>query len=100
MPALVFWDFVAAFPSVSQAWLFTVLAAAGFPEGFLRLVHGIYFMNFAYGTDGTSHRFLFQILSGVVQGCPLSGLLFAVLLDPFLRAISSLIDDKGDAVTR
>ena len=57
-------------------------------------------MNFAFGTGGSTHRFLFRVLFGVVRGCPLSCLLFAVLLDPFLRAISALIDDKGDAVTR
>eukprot|EP00972_Heterocapsa_arctica_P045683 6741317-Heterocapsa_arctica.AAC.1 len=39
-------------------------------------------------------------MSGVLQGCPLSGLLFAVSLDPYLRWMKHDIEDAGLGVIR
>ena len=35
LPLLVFFDFAAAFPSISHTWLFLILRALNFPIGFI-----------------------------------------------------------------
>jgi hypothetical protein len=39
-------------------------------------------------------------MSGVLQGCPLSGLIFVLVMDPLLAAMEGLIDKTGLATTR
>jgi hypothetical protein len=39
------------------------------------------------------HRFLFWILSGIIQGCPCSGSLFAIAADFIIRALAAEITD-------
>ena len=87
MPLLVFFDFAAAFPSVSHQWLFLTLDALQFPKGIIALVKNMYTRNSALYFNGTENICLFHIITGVLQGCPLSGLLFAACMDPFLRHI-------------
>ena len=36
-------------------------------------------------------RFLFRILCGIIQGCPLSGSLFVIALNPFLNCFETLL---------
>ena len=47
-------------------------------------------MCFAYSTNAGGMMLLWLIQSGVLQGCPLSGLLFVVAIDPFSRAFEKL----------
>ena len=85
IPILVLFDFSAAFPSVSHTWLFLALEAMHFTPEFINMVKSLYTNNIAmYNTQGCNHV-LFCIISGILQGCPLSGFLFAVVIDPFLR---------------
>ena len=79
-------------------FLHLVIAFYGFPEGFCRLVEGIYFLNFAYIDIAGQLIFLLTYLSGVLQGCPLSGMLFTICLDPFLIWLNAVI--KDDALLR
>ena len=44
-------------------------------------------MNFAFAVGNGHLQFLFLIWSGVLRGCPLSGSLFAMVMDSFLRAM-------------
>ena len=46
---------------------------------------GLYFFNTVITYNGPNELFLWWVLSGVLQGCPMSGFSFAVALDPFLR---------------
>ena len=73
LSALTFWDYAAVFPSVIHDWIFLVVAANGFPEGFCNLIDGIYYINMAYIDISGQIIFLLTYLSGVLQGCPLSG---------------------------
>ena len=41
--------------------------------------------------DGAPLQFLFLHLSGVIQGCPLSALIFILCMDPFLKEIDRLL---------
>ena len=61
-----------------------VAVACALPAGMLLLPEAMYAVNLAYGFVGASRRFLFAVWAGVLQGCPWSGFLFALSLDPFL----------------
>lgn len=102
-----FWDYACAFPSVGHLWLFCLLDAYGFPAGFVALVKGMYHCCFAYSTHGSALLMLWIVRAGVLQGCPLSGLLFSIAMDPFALALDKLqsscnlvrnLRDKGHSV--
>jgi hypothetical protein len=99
-PVIALFDYAAAFPSVIHAWIMLVLEGIGAPQVFIALIKGFYFWcRTATSIAGQVH-FLFLILSGVLQGCPLSGMIFAIAIDPFLRYIDASIDLKGLGMTR
>jgi hypothetical protein len=82
-------DFGSAFPGVSQWYLALVLEICGAPWWFVTFVGILYAYNPAYSVSEEGVVFLFDITSGVLQGCPLSGTLFVIIIDPFLKWISS-----------
>lgn len=93
---LALFDLRAAFPSVSRTYLNVAVEEVGAPGGLCRIVHGL--------QDGAVAQFckagvvvpLFPIERGVAQGCPLSGMLFCVAIDPFLRAgVVALAKHRG-----
>jgi endonuclease/exonuclease/phosphatase family metal-dependent hydrolase len=103
-------DLVAAFPSLAHSWIFAVLRKMGVPRFFRRALAKLYRrvnIMILFGgilADG------FAASSGIKQGCPASGSLFAIALDPFLRmlclrmpmplnVVSAFADDIG-IVTR
>ena len=84
-PSLIsLYDFAAAFPSMSHTWIPACLTALGIPSGAHDLTMSMYCLNLAHSAAGGALIPLFLILSGVLQGCPLSGFLFAVGVDLFL----------------
>ena len=95
-PVLAAFDYGTAFPSLSQLWLFLTIAASQLPSGFADLISG-FFNNVsavASSPDGV-FQLRFSIASGVIQGCALSGLLFSLAIDPFLRYIKRVIVNPG-----
>jgi len=81
---LMLFDFKAAFPSVSHKFLFMMLKAAGLPRRFRNFFKALYQDNQVFiKIDGVSYYFL-TVLAGVLQGCPASGSLFVIVLNPFL----------------
>ena len=99
-PILASWDYEAAFPSVLHAWMHFILPYLGFPKGFCNLVEGMYVCVMSYGDAEKCMVFLFLILSGVIQGCPLSGLIFVASIDPILAEMKRKLDDKNLSITR
>ena len=77
-------DFAAAFPSVLQAWLLSALIAIQAPTGFINTFTSMYSENHAYSKSQGGLVLMFKVFSGVLQGCPLSGALFNVGIDPLL----------------
>ena len=97
-PAMIFFDFLAAFPSVSHAFLFKILEAAGIPKRFINIIKKLYTdCRHQIRIDGKLYPGPL-LLGGVRQGCPLSGILFALVVDPFLRCLDAIL--KGDDLAR
>ena len=89
------YDFAAAFPSMSNTWIAACLTALGIPSGAHNLIMSMCCLNLAHSAVGGALIPLFLILSGVLQGCPLSGFLFAVGVDPFLWWMYKVIELAG-----
>ena len=70
-----------AFPSVPHYWLVFVLNLIGL-EGLLDAILSLYRVNKVYMDTRNGVVFMFSVLSGVLQGCPLSGSVFVVAFDP------------------
>jgi hypothetical protein len=84
---LVLFDFKAAFPSLAHSWIFAVLRKMRLPAEIIAMLEALYHgcrMNIVIGgvTDVT-----ISVEAGIKQGCPASGSLFALALDPFVRLL-------------
>jgi hypothetical protein len=99
-PILALWDIASAFPSVSHEWLMLVLDLIGAPCGLRNLVRALYRACRAFAVMNGDIRFLYFVQSGVLQGCPLSGMLFAIIFDPFLRHLEAVIDARRQGTSR
>ena len=93
-------DFAAAFPSVAHRWIFAVLRVCNIPDTYLRVIESLYFECKTYILAQGRREFLCVIKSGVLQGCPLSGSLFAIAIDPFLRLIDAALDHGRSGIVR
>ena len=96
LPRLVFFYFKAAFPSTSWRWLFFLLERAGIPTGLLNLIRALHTEVYVHSAE--TRETLFQILTGILQGCPLSGSLLIVAFNPLIVALSKLSPDKAEMV--
>lgn len=84
----VFLDFATAFPSLAHGWLFSVMTAAGLPEAIIRVVIFLYSKQVTYFMVAGELVAEVALERGVKQGCPLSGTLFAMAVDPLLRRLA------------
>jgi hypothetical protein len=93
--AIVLFDFKAAFPSLERAFMIRTLEWLGMPEKQLNLIRTMYDRTRvkirAAGEEGEG----FEMTRGIRQGCPLSPLIFAVVVDILLRRLSKNLEDKG-----
>ena len=84
-PIIALFDFIAAFPSVLHEWLFLILDVCELSVGMFSICTSMYWLAQGVGRlCGLQTMFLYWIWSGVLQGCPLSGSLFVLAIDPFL----------------
>ena len=59
----------------------------GLPEGLICYIKSLYTNNkFFYRGDGKT-KMLYEILSGIIEGCPLLGSIFDIVVDPSLRLL-------------
>ena len=90
-PLAILFDFKAAFPSACHCFLMHVLTSCGLPKPLLNIIKRLYY-RCKHKIRFSSSLFLGPaLLAGVRQGCPLSGILFAIVLDPFLRLLHNAI---------
>ena len=85
--ALVLFDFRAAFPSVSQDFLFAVMEYLGLPVSAVNVLAALYDNNRCEILINGETYLGFSMASGIRQGCPLSPLLFAAVADLLLRTL-------------
>ena len=89
--AVVLFDFRAAFPSMSQQFLLRILGALGLPDFVLHFISSLYDDNrCSINVSGKAFAG-FAMRAGIRQGCPLSPLLFAIVMDILLRRLARLV---------
>ena len=84
-------DFGAAFPSVSHEWLWTVPAHRCMPPRFIAFFKAIYTKASSVVHHNGMLITIILFLSGVLQGCPASAMLFDLALDPFLAMFERVL---------
>ena len=83
----MFFDFEAAFPSISWEFMWYILEILGAPQAFLYFLQNLYMDNRQFVKLRAHTSANFATSGGVKQGCPLSPLIFAVCVDVLLRRI-------------
>jgi hypothetical protein len=89
--ALILFDFRAAFPSMSHEYMFEVLRRIGMPEDALHFVQALYDENKCVISCKGGIFDGFKLTAGIRQGCPLSPLLFVVVVDILLRRLGEAL---------
>ena len=93
--AALFFDFIAAFPSVSHNYIWACLRSAGIPDKVIKAIWKLYQNNQHHIKIGNK-MFLGPLIAiGVRQGCPLSMIIFAICLEPFLKELHRIIGEDG-----
>lgn len=82
-----FLDIYNAFSALPHSVLFNAIEASGLGSDFLGFIKEIYTDNFTSMVVADGVPDPVAVLSGVRQGCPLSGPLFNLAIDPLLRRV-------------
>jgi hypothetical protein len=98
-PAILLFDIRAAFPSLAHAWLFVVLLCMGVPRFVIAAIKALYRGGLATVVLLGARWGQFPILSGIRQGCPASGSLFALAIDPCIRYLMHHLGPKRGVLT-
>jgi len=86
-PAILLFDFAAAFPSINWIFLFLVLVKMQIPDKVLRMIRKLYDNCMHFIVRGGKRYPAFVVSSGILTGCPLSATLFNLVIDPLLRQV-------------
>ncbi|CAK0907052.1 unnamed protein product, partial [Prorocentrum cordatum] len=100
LPLVAAFDFAQAFPSISHRWMLLVLEEIGLPPPLLAYIVLLYQGVICYSEFGGLILFMFPVLAGIIQGCPGSGTLFAVSMEPFVADFESTIELKHRGIVR
>jgi len=92
-PAAIFFDFKAAFPSISHELIAVSLKELGVPSFICKYIDMLYYCNESWVMVGNRRFDKFGVKAGIRQGCPLSPLIFAIVCDTLLRKIKRSVPD-------
>ena len=92
----VIFYFKLAFSSMDHSFIWHTLAAAGIPGEFINAVKMLYIQNIHILKLHGSQFAGPSVFSGVRQGCPLSGLLFAICADVMLLKLQVMLRDSDE----
>lgn len=95
-PAIVLFDFAAAFPTIDRRYIKHCLQAMQLPAGMRAATDALYspsrnFIGRPTGPDAPSY----EGATGTPQGCPLSGSAFSICTTPLLRMLSHIVGDNA-----
>ena len=97
--AILLFDFRAAFPSMDHAFIWDTLKFSGIPSQFISAIQSLYRNNRHHiRVNGQLYEGP-TVRSGVRQGCPLSGLLFAICVDVLLLRLQDVLT-SGNEIAR
>ena len=96
LPMMLGYDFAQAFPSMQHAWLWDAVGAWEIPSGGLDLLKVNYLGVLVVSSDAERIP-LYLVLRGVAQGCPASGSLFVMGVNPFVRDLERHLEQKDSA---
>ena len=88
--AVAWLDIRDAFGSVRHQNLFQVLTHFRFPPDLIRAVQTIYAKSFCVVGTADGETSVIDILRGVRQGCPLSAILFNIVMEVLIRGLNSM----------
>lgn len=91
--ATIYFDFRAAFPSMSHDFLEDAMRYRGIPDKWARLLRHLYMDNGCLIPLGGQTHGGFRLTAGIRQGCPLSPLIFSAAMDYFLRRLAHQYGD-------
>ena len=92
LPILALYDLCNAFPSIAHDWLFNVLLCLRLPPLIYNIIWHLYQDSRAFSCGVGTNEFMFEMLSGVRTGCPLSATLFLLAFNPFVDLFERLSD--------
>ena len=84
-------DFAAAYPSVKHSWIVSVLEKTDLPGFICRFLRSIYNDSITHVEFVGATRRQFPMARGARQGCPASGVLFAMAFDPIFRWLQEAV---------
>ncbi|XP_064462368.1 uncharacterized protein LOC135372839 [Ornithodoros turicata] len=90
-----FLDLTNAFGSVPHAVIIEGVRASGAGEAFTEIVQDLYADNTTSIATGVEVTGVIAVRSGIRQGCPLSGILFNLAIDPVIRAIQDNAEEHS-----
>ena len=90
-------DFQKAYDSVSRRYLMTLLRKIGLPDPFVHVIETLFTKNRGLPILRSHHKTRLTMTNGLKQGCPLSPLLFNLVLDPLLAQLNrvALADERA-----
>ena len=90
---MILFESKSAFPSVSHEYMTTCLEHIGLPQSAINAIKALYSqVRRAIRFKGSAHE-PFGVHRGIRQGCPLSPILFAAVVDVLLRRLQRMFPD-------
>ena len=97
--AHILMDIKAAFPSVLWYWVFFVLDKMCCPWWLVNAIKAFYHGSSVSLSLGSTVGLGFQATPGIKQGCPMSGGIWCLIFDPFVRAFVFALRDSGASMS-